>query len=155
MDAVIVTAASLRPYLERCGYRGSRLATDYRFDGGTAPLVGFFGRPWDARSACVGTVDSNGDSRESADACATLGAPTVLVCHADGLDCWRMTGDGPDGPNAVRATELEGFFKAHREDLSPETIYAAKTRRPAAAQRQLWFVDTGLMQAVEMAFVLK
>ncbi len=149
VDAAIVTAASLRPYLEQCGYQGSRLATDYSFDGETAPLVGFFGRPWDARSACVAAVDSKGDTRASAATCYTLGTPTVFVCRGDGFDCWTISGDGPAQNKPIAAQEIRGFFQTHADDLSPETIYAAKTRRPVAAQRQLWFVDVGLMPAVE------
>lgn len=149
MNARAVTAASLRQCLERCGYTQSRLACDYRFDGHTAPLVGFFGKPWDARSACVAAIDSNGDSRAAAATCRTLGAPTVLVCRGDGLDCWRMAGDGPAESKPVATKEIEGFFRVHRDDLSPETIYAVKTRRATVAQRQLWFVDAGLMPAVE------
>ena len=149
VDAAIVTAASLRPYLEQCGYQGSRLATDYSFDGETAPLVGFFGRPWDARSACVAAVDSKGDTRASAATCYTLGTPTVFVCRGDGFDCWTISGDGPAQNKPIDAQEIRGFFQTHADDLSPETIYAAKTRRPVAAQRQLWFVDVGLMPAVE------
>ncbi|MCH8969459.1 MAG: hypothetical protein IIA66_10130, partial [Planctomycetes bacterium] len=33
VKATNLTAVSLRPYLERCGYRESRLAADYSFDG--------------------------------------------------------------------------------------------------------------------------
>ncbi len=149
VKAAIVTAVSLRPYFEQCGYEGSRLATDYNFDGETAPLVGFFGRPWDARSACVAAVDSKGDTRASAATCYSLGTPTVFVCRGDGFDCWTMSGDGPAQNKPIEAQEIRGFFQTHADDLSPETIYAAKTRRPVAAQRQLWFVDVGLMPAVE------
>lgn len=125
------------------------MALDYPFDGESAPLVGFFGRPWDARSACVAAVDSNGDSRAAAARCSMLGAPTVFVCHGDGLDCWRMAGDGPAESKPVAAKEIEGFFRVHHDDLSPETIYDVKMRRAMGAQRQLWFVDAGLMPAVE------
>lgn len=149
MNATNVTAVSLSPHFERCGYESSRLALDYPFDGGTAPLVGFFGRPWDVRSACIAAVDSDGDSRASANKYRTLGAPTVLVCRRNGLDCWRMGAQGADEEKPVAAKDIDRFFDDHRQDLSPESIYNAKTLRPAAAHRQLWFVDAGLMPAVE------
>ena len=111
--------------------------------------MGFSGRPWDVRSACIAAIDSDGDSRASANKYRTLGAPTVLVCHRNGLDCWRMGAEGPTESKAVPAKDIERFFELHRQDLSPQSIYNAKTLRPATAQRQLWFVDAGLMPAVE------
>ena len=68
MSATNVTPATLVPFLEQCGYKekDSRLAHNYRFHDGKAPLVGFFGRPWDARSACIAVVDANSDSRTAA-----------------------------------------------------------------------------------------
>ena len=134
VNATNLSAVSLRPYFERCGYDESRLAPDYPFDGGRAPLVGFSGRPWDVRSACIAAIDSDGDSRASANKYRTLGAPTVLVCHRNGLDCWRMGAEGPSESKAVPANEIDRFFELHRQDLSPQSIYNAKTLRPATAQ---------------------
>lgn len=149
MNATNLTAVSLRPYFERCGYRESRLAADYSFDAGRAPLVGFFGRPWDVRSACIAAVNLEGDSRATANKYRTLGAPTVLVCHRSGLDCWRMGAEGAAEERRVAAKNIDRFFEDHCEDLRPESIYNAKTLHRASPQHQLWFVDAGLMPAVE------
>src|SRR4051812_37860762 len=66
MSVQPVTPAAIKPHLERCGYTGSRLAPDYHFDDGTVPLAGFFGRPWDARSACLAVVETRGDGKTAA-----------------------------------------------------------------------------------------
>ena len=149
MSLTALTADQLKPFLRKCGYTRSRLAEDYPFDGGRAPLAGFLGKPWDARSACIAAVDANGDGRAAARSCLPLGAPTVLVCGGDCLDWYGLTPDGPADSRRVPAARIEGFFREHSKDLAPQAIYAAKTRRPEPGARQLWFVDVGLMPAVE------
>jgi type I restriction-modification system DNA methylase subunit len=133
----------------RCGYTGPRLAQDYPFDDQIARLVGFFDKPWDARSACVAAVDANGDSRQAAQQCLTLGAPTVFVCDHDAIDCWKLASQGPAEAKQIKSQDVEGFFRTHKNDLSPESIYHAKRGDRGPAARQLWFVDIGLMPALE------
>ena len=62
---VCLSAIKLKRHLESCGYSESRLATDYRFNDHTLPLVGFADQPWDARSACIAVVDLNGNPRDT------------------------------------------------------------------------------------------
>lgn len=144
-----LTPAVLKPYLEDCGYSGSRLAEKYRFSDRVAALAGFFDKPWDARSACLAVVEANGDSQAAAQACLPLGAPTAFVCAGDTLDWYKLTPEGPTKPRRIPAIRIKEFFKKHGEELSPDVIYFAKTRRPTAKARQLWFVDVGLMPSVE------
>jgi len=148
----LVTPASLQPYLEACGYTGSRLVSNYRFNEETAPFAGFYGRPFDARSACLLVVESNGDARAAASRCLAAGAPTVLVCDGPALRWWGLSPDGPKQSRSFGGDQLQSLFSDYGSDLSPESIYSAKLRRPTAGSsrpRQLWFVDVGLMPATE------
>lgn len=142
-------SASLRPYLEQCGYTKPRLAENYRFNGATVPLVGFYCQPFDVRSACLAVVDGNGDGREAANTCIGLGAPTALVCCGDLLEWWRLAASGPSEVRRVKTQDIDGFFREHKDNLAPEAIYSAKLRRPTLSAQQMWFVDVGLMPATE------
>lgn len=149
MPPVTVTSATLRPHIETCGYTGDRLKPDYSFGAGTVALGGFIGKPWDARSACLAVVDATTDSRLAAHACIEFGAPTALVCRGDSLDWWQLSITGPREPKTIRASEIEGFFRAQAAQLRPENIYAAKLHRPVPSGVQMQFVDVGLMPALE------
>jgi hypothetical protein len=143
------TAASLRPHLLRCGYGADQLAP-FEFDDVTVPVVGFAGKPWDSWSACVAAVDMDGDSRTSAARVSMLGAPTVFVCHAEGVDWWAMGPSGPKGePRSHAWSEIGAVMYQERESLLPSRIYASKLRKPGSPGEQLWFFDAGLMPAVE------
>jgi hypothetical protein len=144
-----VTSSTLRPRIEECGYVGDRIAPNYSFGPGSVAIAGFIGKPWDARSACLAVVDATTDSRLSAQRCIEFGAPTVLVCRGDSLDWWQLSIAGPRDPRSVRAADVDGFFRAHGEQLKPENIYAAKLRRPVSGHVQMEFVDAGLMPALE------
>lgn len=149
MPLVTVTSATLKPYVESCGYTGDRLSADYSFGGGSVSLGGFIGKPWDARSACLAVVDATTSSRDAAEGCRAFGAPTALVCRGDSLDWWQIARAGPQEPKTFRASEVEGFFRTHAAQLKPENIYAAKLHRPVPGGVQMHFVDVGLMPALE------
>jgi hypothetical protein len=144
-----LTPDTLRPFVEGCGYVGARLAVDYPLGSRVVPLAGFYGQPLDARSACLAVVSANGDGKAAAAWCADLGAPTALVCAGDALEWWALSADGPSQSRRFPATQIDGFFREHKDDLSPEAIYASKMRRPIRTAQQMWFVDVGLMPAVE------
>lgn len=144
-----VTSTTIRPQVERCGYTGDRIESNYLFGAGSVALAGFIGKPWDARSACLAVVDATTDSRLAAHACIEFGAPTALVCRGDSLDWWQLSISGPREPRTIRASEVDGFFRQHSEQLKPESIYAAKLHRPVRAGLQMEFVDVGLMPALE------
>ncbi len=139
----------LKPFLQQCGYGAHQLAEQYRFGSQTVPLAGFVGKPWDARSACIAVRDATTDSRRAAQECIDLGAPTALICRGDAVDWWKLSISGPVDVRTIRASDVRGFFERHAEQLKPASIHAAKMRRPLATAQQMWFVDVGLMPALE------
>jgi hypothetical protein len=149
MPPAAVTSLQLKPFLTRCGYGTQQLAESYRFGTQTVPLAGFVGKPWDARSACIAVKDATTDSRRAAHECIELGAPTALICRGDAIDWWKLSISGPSDVRTIRASEVSAFFERHAEQLRPESIHAAKMRRAVGTSQQMWFVDVGLMPALE------
>jgi hypothetical protein len=144
------SAKDLEPHLRQCGYGDHQLAIPFKFDAVEVPIVAFAGKPWDAWSACIGVVDTDGNSRAAAGELWTLGVPTVFVCRREGVDWWAMGPDGPKpDPRPIAWSEIGHALGKERESLSPSRIYASKLRKPGASTRQLWFFDVGLMPAVE------
>jgi hypothetical protein len=148
-----ITPQTLKPYLKKCGYvEGFNLATNYKFNQASVPLAGFYSKPFDTRSACLAVLESPDDGRKAAASCAGLGAPTAIVCGKDALEWWSIAIDGPKDSRIFSIDEVDGFFRVHGKELSPESIYSAKMRRSPRGhptQTQLWFVDIGLMPATE------
>lgn len=153
MTANRISPLLLQPHLSRCGYTlNQNLIPNYKFDSKTVPLAGFFSRPFDTRSACLAVVEANGNGREAAASCIGLGAPTALVCNGDTVEWWRLSIEGPCERRDFRGDQLTTLFTEYGDDLSADSIYSAKLRRPlpgTQSARQLWFVDIGLMPATE------
>lgn len=142
-------AKALVPHLRKCGFGGARLATPFRFDTTDIDVVAFAGKPWDNWSACLAAVNLDGDSKASAAKVASLGVTSVFVCGSQGIDWWGLGAKGPTSSKPIKWTEIDGFFRVHKTELTPRAIYDAKLRRPSAKGTQLTFFDVGLMPAVE------
>jgi hypothetical protein len=87
---------------------------------------------------------------QDARACRGIGAPLTFLCHQGRLLWWSQTERDPyqiGGP--VPVNRLEGFFREHREDFAPRTIYRAKTLGRFEKNCERSFVDLGLMPMVE------
>ncbi|TCO87745.1 N-6 DNA methylase [Chthoniobacter flavus] len=94
-------------------------------------------------------MDVTTSPAEDAAACRVTGAPITLLCQQNELLWWKQ---GPSDQREylrVPATHLEGFFREHRKDFEPGTIYRAKTIGRFEATYQREFVDLGLMPMVE------
>jgi hypothetical protein len=145
-----VTALSIRPHLQSCGY--SLLRNDFPLTSELSiPLVAFSSPPADARSACIAVLeDASGDS-SSILAVRGLGAPIIFRCQPDGLEWWKQTsGEGPERIGArIPPADVPKFFGTHRNDFSPNKVYRAKTWGRFNKEHQLSFVDLGLMPLVE------
>ncbi len=149
MPANDLSPAKLKPHLRRCGYGAAQVEIDYRFDGGTVPLAAFADAPFDTRSACITAVEPSRNGDSSITDVRKTGAPVVFACYADRLEWWKQTTTKPERKEIVKARHLDGFFKEHKHDFAPETIYEGKTRRRLPGQTKLHFVDIGLMPMVE------
>ncbi len=113
-------------------------------------MAGFAREPLDARTACIAVVDAQDEPRAAAASLQELGAPIVLVCHDEHLYFWVETIAGPEQVgDRVSQKDVPHFFSEHSSDFSPQTVYRAKTWGRFDAERQLTFVDLGLMTAVE------
>jgi N-6 DNA methylase len=144
-----LTPASLRPYLQRCGYDPTLLFSDYHFSDQVAELAAFAQYPADARSACVAVINIPGDPEFEISAYRELGAPLVFVPREDHLQWWTQGVRKPEFRANIKRSELPSFFERHRDQFAPLAVYRAKTRGRFEKQFQLSFVDIGLVSLVE------
>ena len=73
----------------------------------------------------------------------------VLRCREDRVEWYKQTASLPEHLETVGLDQLEGFFREHRKNFSPATIYQAKARVYLPTAEQLTFVDAGLMPAIQ------
>lgn len=143
-------ANSLRPWLEECGYKEDNVISNLIVEGGRkAAFAGFSQRPFDSRSACIVAMDIVTSPAEDAAACRNTGAPIALLCKDGELQWWKQGPSETREYDRIPARNIEGFFREHRDDLAPKTIYRAKTLGRFEAAHQRDFVDIGLMPMVE------
>lgn len=115
-------------------------------------LAAFSQRPFDSRSACVLAWDEPGDDNlgRRLEQARQTGAPVLLLCSNDRLHWWKQGATGePSSYLSVSASQIDGFFREHSDDLGPQTIYRAKTLGRFDVTHQREFVDLGLMPTVE------
>lgn len=115
-------------------------------------LAAFSQRPFDSRSACVLAWDEPDNALLHARLAHArqAGAPVVFICSANELHWWKQGATNePTEYLRVPVNQIEGFFREHRDDLAPQTIYRAKTLGRFDVTHQREFVDLGLMPAVE------
>lgn len=144
-----MNAIDLRPYLLGCGYDQSRLAFDVEVDSPRRiPLVAFAHSPHDSRSACVAVLDEVAEPEVDVAACRGVGAPLVFAPFNDQWQLWKQGTERPQLIESIAPSELTNFF-VNRTDLSPESVYRAKTWARFDSTYQLNFVDLGLMPLVE------
>lgn len=117
------------------------------------PIAGFAYPSHDARDACIAAID--GDLLEEprfesmAIECRYVGAPVLFICSRKQLQWWSLTSKGAELRETVPSNQVGSFFKQHREDFSPQTIYRAKNLSRVHSKYQLKFVDKGLMPVLE------
>ncbi len=143
-------AAHLKPYLNDCGYSGSRLAANVEVaPNRRAPLVAFAHLPADSRSACIAVLDHISDPENELRGYRSIGAPLVFAGLPDHWQLWKQGVVKPEFVNRILPSELPRFFKKEKQNLAPEAVYRAKTWARFDRSYQLDFVDLGLMPLVE------
>ncbi|MCH9003194.1 MAG: N-6 DNA methylase, partial [Planctomycetes bacterium] len=139
----------MKSLLEECGYSGTRLASNYTVGDASFPLVGFAGKPWDQRTACIAVVEANGDPSVAVRSCRVLGAPIVWVRHNGTVGWWTQHAVNPALLHSVPASQFPKLVRQHKDDLDPVSVYRAKTLGRLPGAKQLAFVDIGLMPLLE------
>ena len=153
-----ITTRKLRSYLVRCGYSDNLISENYIYSDSSGnehnvPIAGFAYPSKDARDACIVAID--GDPLEEprfesmANECRYVGAPVVFICCRKQLQWWSLTSKGVELTDTVPSNQVGAFFKEHREDLSPHTIYRAKNLSRVHSAYQRSFVDNGLTPILE------
>lgn len=149
----MITLSTIKGYLQGCGYAPGLLRSDFRFGRDqVVNLAGFAHEPTDARSACIAVLQKanpNASSKDAVIACREVGAPVVFVHEQQNLEFWQQTPDDAKRVGVIPAMKLGEFFRQHKEDLSPDAVYRAKTWARFDKHYQLIFVDVGLMPTVE------
>ncbi|MBN2270147.1 MAG: N-6 DNA methylase [Sedimentisphaerales bacterium] len=145
----------IRKGLERCGYTGEMLQTNYPFQNGDLsiiPLVGFESAVQDSRSSCI-CVLAQGDAEEVEEeyinSYRRLGAPVIFVDCGSAMQWWGMGASGANYIETIEAKNLNVFFSRKSDELAPKRIWRAKNLGRIHAEQQLSFVDIGLMPLIE------
>jgi len=145
-----LTAKQLLPHLKECGYGASSFLDNIPLPANRiAAFAGFAQRPFDTRSACLAAMDVVTTPETDAKACRNIGAPLTFLCHQGNLLWWSQTDSDPYQIESIPVNRLEGFFREHKIDFAPKTIYRAKTLGRFQANYQRNFVDLGLMPLIE------
>jgi len=117
------------------------------------PIVGFAYPSYDARNACITAIDAELLEAPAFDTkaihCRDIGSPLLFICCRKEFQWWSLTTKGVEFRERVSVNQIDIFFKQHRKEFSPESIYRAKNLSRVHSQYQLKFVDQGLMPALE------
>lgn len=143
--------ALLRPHLQDCGYRNQQLVPNVAVGNGrhyTVPLAAFAHSSHDSRSACIAVVDGTSDSEATVASCRTLGAPLIFLYFPNQWQIWQQSTAKPKLLRQIPHEGIPSFFRKQKKELSPESIYRAKTWARLDTSYQLDFVDVGLMPLV-------
>ena len=118
-----------------------------------APIVGFAYPSYDARNACVTAIDAELLKAPTFDiqaiSCRDIGSPLLFICCRKEFQWWSLTTRGVELQERVSVNQIDIFFKQHRKEFSPESIYRAKNLGRIDKNHQLSFVDIGLMPLLE------
>src|ERR1035437_8081273 len=138
-----------RRCLRICRYRDDLVRDDAPLSGERQGLVGFAHRPLDTRSACVVVLPARVSQPDDVAACRDIGAPLFFVADDDRWNVWSQTRDQPILKRTLKTSEVENYFRQHREQFAPGTIFRAKSWQRAGEGQQLDFVDADLLPMLE------
>ncbi|HKI69100.1 MAG TPA: N-6 DNA methylase, partial [Verrucomicrobiae bacterium] len=112
-------------------------------------LVGFAHRPLDTRSACVVVLPAGLSQPDDVAACRDIGASLFFVAGDGRWDVWKQTREQPIHRQALKTSEVENYFRQHRDQFAPGAIFRAKSWQRAGEGQQLDFVDADLLLMLE------
>jgi len=155
---MVITTQNLRPYLQQCGYTDDLIQKDYSYANSSgqeycAPIVGFAYPSHDCRNACITAIDAELLEAPALETkaihCRDIGSRLLFICCRKELQWWSLTSKGVEFKEKVSVNQINNFFKQHRKEFSPESIYRAKNLSRVHSDYQLKFVDQGLMPVLE------
>ncbi len=78
-----------------------------------------------------------------------MGAPIVWILHRGTVEWWIQHAADPTCRHSVSASQFPKLVRQHKNDLDPISVYRAKTLGRLPGEKQLDFVDIGLMPLLE------
>lgn len=141
--------ALARRCLRICNYRDDLVRDDVPLPGERQGLIGFAHRPFDTRSACVVVLPPGQLPSDEVIACRDVGASLLFTAGQARWDVWSQTSAEPKHLQGLKPSEVENYFRQHRQEYAPGTIFRAKSWQRAGEGQQLDFVDTGLLPMLE------
>jgi hypothetical protein len=138
-----------RKCLRICQYRDDLVRDDAPLSGERQGLVGFAHRPLDTRSACVAVLPAGLSQPDDVAACRDVGASLFFVAGDDSWNVWSQTREQPIHRQLLKTSEVENYFRQHRDQFAPGAIFRAKTWQRAGEGHQLDFVDADLLPMLE------
>ena len=78
-----------------------------------------------------------------------MGASLYFTVASSRWDVWAQTQQAPRHLCSLPSNEVENYFRNHRNEFEPGTVFRAKTWQRAGVGRQLDFVDVGLLPMLE------
>ena len=132
-----------RRCLRACDYRDDLVRDDIQLPGHRNGLVAFAHRPFDTRSSCIAVLPSCQSPADLITACRDIGASLFFITGEKSWDAWAQTSTQPRLLHSVKSSEVENYFRQHREEFAPGIIFRAKTWLRAGVGRQLDFVTQG------------
>ncbi len=141
--------ALARRCLRICRYRDDLVRDDIPLQDERQGLVGFAHRPLDTRSACIVVLPPGQSSPDDIAACRDVGASLFFVADQARWDVWSQTSTQPRHLQALKVSEVENYFRQHRQEFAPGAIFRAKSWQRAGEGQQLDFVDANLLPMLE------
>ena len=144
--------------LEAAGYGRGLLIENYSytdfleadFPTRVLPVAAFGRTPPSFDTACVSVVlAADNECQVSIKACRAFGAPVAFEVDDTVVRQWRVSADRPTIWKVIPADGIREEFARNAADWSPDSILRAKNISPTLNQRQLDFIDIGLLPALE------
>jgi type I restriction-modification system DNA methylase subunit len=150
---------ALRTGFQRLGYRADLVATDYtvcdwfseKAVNRTVPIVAFGREPYGYDSACLTAVIANGLHGASlVNSVRSVGAPVSFEI-GEKISVWQV-GASLASTKRIETFELArlpAFLDERKHQLSPDALLRAKNIEASLKDKQLDFIDAGLIPALE------
>jgi type I restriction-modification system DNA methylase subunit len=157
MAKYTITADTITPFLNDCGYTDKQLRRPYTYyfhdQERKIEIVGFSQAAYNSSTACIAVMDGNAFEEKEIPRHVLnnqpLGCPVVFVYKNDTMQFWHFSKGEPIRKQKIDSSELKKFFAQYQKVFSPDSIFRAKNFGRVDNKYQLTFVDLGLMSVIE------